>query len=128
MSAVSNETRKAVVRRLIVEVFNKGQLAVLDELYEADAAARARAWIAPFRASFSDLTMDIIQLVAEDNTVVGRFTCSGRHIGDWLGHPPTGRRFHRVPEVYFFEFVGNRICRAWGLEDTSRRLRQLGLT
>jgi len=77
------------VRRLIIEVFNEGHLAALDELYEADAAARARTWIAPFRASFSDLTMDIVQLVAEDITVVGRFTHFGRHTGDWLGYPPT---------------------------------------
>jgi hypothetical protein len=32
-----------------------------------------------------------------------------------------------VPEVYFFGFTGDRISRAWGLEDTQRRLHQLGL-
>jgi predicted ester cyclase len=39
---------------------------------------------------------------------------------------PTGRRF-RVDEAYFFDFTGLRICRAWGVEDTYTRLRQLGL-
>ena len=33
----------------------------------------------------------------------------------------------RVPEVSFFEFHRGRIIKAWGLEDTYRRLRQLGL-
>jgi hypothetical protein len=93
---------------------------------QPDAAARAQAWVAPFRASFSDLKMEVVELVAEGDTVAARFTCSGTHTGVWLGHPPTHRRFHRVPEVYFFGFTDDRISRAWGLEDTHRRLRQLG--
>ena len=115
------------MHRLVAEVFNEGRLEVLDELYEPGAASRARAWIAPFRASFSDLELEIVQLVAESDTVVARFVCSGTHSGVWLGHPPTHRRFHRVAEVYFFGFTGDRISSAWGLEDTHRRLHQLGL-
>ena len=57
---------------------------------------------------------------------VARFICSGTHLGAWRGHEPTGRRF-RVDEVYFFEFVDARIAKAWGLEDTYKRLRQLRL-
>ena len=71
--------------------------------------------------------MEIVHLVAEGPTVAARLVCSGTHIGEWLGHPPTGRRFRRVPEVYFFEFDDGRISKAWGLEDTHRRLQQLGL-
>ena len=125
---MSTEDRKAVVRRLAAEVFTEGRLEVLDQLYQPELAARARAWIAPFRASFSDLEMEVVELVAEGDTVAARFTCSGTHTGTWLGHPPTRRRFHRVPEVYFFGFTDDdRISRAWGLEDTHGRLRQLGL-
>lgn len=81
----------------------------------------------PFQASFSDVHMRIVELVAEGETVVGRFACSGTHTGTWLGRPPTGRRFVNVAEVYFFRVVDGRITRAWGLEDTAERLRQLGL-
>lgn len=121
------EGRKVVVRRLVTEVFNAGRLEVLDQLYAPRLAERARAWIAPFQASFSDLDMEVVELVAEGDTVVARFACSGTHTGVWLGHPPTQRRFHRVPEVYFFGFTGDRISEVWGLEDTQRRLHQLGL-
>jgi predicted ester cyclase len=125
---VSLEDHKAVVRRLVVEVFQEGRLEVIDELYQPDLAVHARAWIAPFRASFSDLRMEVVELVAEGDTVAARFTCSGTHTGVWLGRPPTHRRFHRVPEVYFFGFADGLISRAWGLEDTHRRLQQLGLS
>lgn len=117
---------KAVVGRLVDEVMNEGRLDVVDELYVAEMAPRAVAWIVPFRESFPDVNMEIVQLVAEGDTVAARFLCVGTHTGAWRGNPPTGRRF-RIDEVYFFEFAGGRIVRAWGLEDTYRRLRQLRL-
>jgi predicted ester cyclase len=118
---------KQVVRRLVDEVMNHGDLDAIDELYSASLAPAARRWVRPFLASFSDVRMRVVDLVAEGGTVVGRFACSGTHTGTWLGHPATGRRFLDVAEVYFFVVVDGRIVRAWGLEDTLDRLRQLGL-
>ena len=40
--------------------------------------------------------MEIIGLIAEGDTVAGRFTCTATHTGTWLGHSPTGRRFERA--------------------------------
>jgi predicted ester cyclase len=45
----------------------------------------------------------------------------------WRGHPPTGRRFERVDEVYILRVQDGRISEAWGVEDTRARERQLGL-
>ncbi|HEU4540931.1 MAG TPA: ester cyclase [Jiangellaceae bacterium] len=125
---MANPDPKQVVRRLIEEVMNRAELDVLDDLYTPRLAAAARRWIEPFLASFSDVQMRIVELVAEGETVVARFSCSGTHTGTWLGHPATGRRFEDVAEVYFFRIVDGRIGRAWGLEDTHERLRQLGLS
>lgn len=118
---------KAVVRRLIDEVLNGGRLEVIDELYAPELAKGARRWITPFRESFPDVEMQTVELIAEGEKVVGRFRCSATHLGPWRGHPPTGRRFERVDEVYIFRVVGGRISEAWGLEDTRSRERQLGL-
>ena len=122
------QASKAVVRRLITEVLNGGRLEAIDELYTPELAAAARRWITPFRASFPDVHMEIVELIAEGDTVVGRFTCSATHTGPWLGHPPTGRRFENIDEVYFFRLAAGRITEMWGVEDTAERLRQLGLT
>ncbi len=122
-----SERNKAVVRRLVDEVFNAGRLEVVDELYSPRLAPAARRWIAPFRASFPDMRMDVVDLIAEGDTVVGRFRCSGTHLGVWRGHAPTGRRFEAVDEVYIFRSREGRIVHAWGIEDTLRRLEQLGL-
>ncbi|HEV2782846.1 MAG TPA: ester cyclase [Actinophytocola sp.] len=122
-----SEENKAIVTRLVHDVLNHGRLDVIDELYAPDLAPAARRWITPFRESFPDVHMEIVDLIAEGDRVVGRFTCTGTHLGHWLGHPPTGRRFHRVPEVYIFTLHNGKITHAWGLEDTHRRLRHLGL-
>jgi hypothetical protein len=125
---MSDPNPKHVVRRLVEDVMNDGELSVLEELYSLRLAPAARRWVEPFLASFTDVHMRIVELVAEGETVVGRFACSGTHTGTWLGHPATGRRFTDVAEVYFFGVVDGRIVRAWGLEDTAARLRQLGLS
>jgi predicted ester cyclase len=121
------EYNKATVRRLIEEVLNGGRLELIDELYAPELAPAARRWIAPFRASFPDVHMEVVELIAEGDRVVGRFTCSATHLGEWLGHPPTGRRFERVDEVSIFRLRDGRITQVWTLEDTLGRLQQLGL-
>jgi ketosteroid isomerase-like protein len=121
------EVNKMVVRRLVEEVFSGGHLEVIDELYAPALAPAAKRWIAPFRASFPDVQMEIVELIAEGDKVVGRFTCSATHLGEWLGQAPTGRRFERVDEVWILRFRDGRIVHVWSLEDSLGRLQQLGL-
>jgi predicted ester cyclase len=127
MNTDATVANKTVVRRLIEEVMNGGRLDSIDALYTPGMARAARKWIEPFRSSFPDLHMEIVELVAEGETVVGRFKCSATHLGEWRGQAPTGRRFEKVDEVYFFRVRDGRIARGWGLEDTLSRIRQLGL-
>jgi predicted ester cyclase len=119
--------RKAIVRRFIEEAVNRGRDELIDELFTSEMAGFVREWFGAFRRSFPDLAMRTVALVGEGDTVVGRFACSGTHQGEWRGHPPTGRRFEDVDEVYFFTFQGDRISAVWGLEDTLDRFHQLGL-
>jgi predicted SnoaL-like aldol condensation-catalyzing enzyme len=122
-----SEANKAVIRRLVAEVLNGGRLELIDELYAPELAPAARGWILPFRASFPDVHMEIVELIAEGDKVVGRFTCAATHLGEWLGRAPTCRRFERVDEVAIFRLRDGRIVHTWSLEDTLSRLRQLGL-
>jgi SnoaL-like polyketide cyclase len=101
-AVVDGATNKAVVARAVERVINGGDLDAVDELYDPGTAADAKAWVAPFRASFPDVYMATVVLVAEGDTVVGHFRCSGTHLGRWLGKEPTGRRFTDVDEVYWF--------------------------
>ena len=121
------EAHKDTIRRLVAEVFNGHNLDAIDELYSPRLAPGARRWVAPFLASFPDTRMEIVDLIAEGDKVVARFTCSGTNTGDWLGQPATGRRMEKIVEVSIFRFEDGRIAHAWSLEDTLARLQQLGL-
>ncbi len=122
---MSVEDNKALVARAVAEVINGGDLDVVDQLYAPQIAQAAKEWVEPFRAAFPDVRMETVALVGEGDTVVGHFRCSGTHTGEWLGRPPTGRRFTGVREVYWWTLRGGRIVDWWGLEDNDDRRRQL---
>ena len=119
------EDNKALVTRAVDEVVNGGDLDMVDQLYAPEIAQAAKEWVAPFRAAFPDVRMDVVALVGEGDIVVGHFACSGTQAGEWMGRPATGRRFVGVREVYWFTCRGGRIVDWWGLEDNDDRRRQL---
>ena len=92
-------TPKDSVHRFIEEAVNGGRDELVHDLFTPESAGFAREWFGSFRASFPDMRMETLELVAENETVVGRFACSATHLGDWRGHGPTGRRFVAVDEV-----------------------------
>ena len=122
------EQNKELVRRLVEEAVNPRNPDVLDEVAEGEFALAARRWVAPFRDSFPDFTMEIVDLVADSEKVAAHFRCSGTHLGEWMGHPPTGRRFQDVDEIYIFRVTSGKLAGAFGVEDNMRRMRQLGLS
>jgi len=86
----------------------------------------ARRRIGPFRDSFPDFRMEIVGLVADGEKVAAHFRCSGTHLREWIGHPPTGRRFRDVNELYIFRVSGGKLAGAFGVEDNVARMGQLG--
>jgi predicted ester cyclase len=123
-----SQDNKALVHRLVDEAINQGNLDVVDELFAPNLAPIVRQESTRFLAAFPDYREEIVELVAEGDTVVGRFTCSGTHRGEWLGIAPTGRRFEQVAEVYWLRFKDGKVIDYWGLEDTAGRLQQLGVS
>jgi predicted ester cyclase len=125
--ALSAEENKALVRRLVQEAVAERNLEILDEVADGESAEAAKRWVRPFRSAFPDFTMEIVDLIAENDRVVAHFKCSGTHSGEWLGHPGTGRRFENVDEIYIFRVQGGRLISGAGVEDNLGRMRQLGL-
>jgi len=120
-----SEENKAMVQRLM-EAINTGDMDIIDELFTPELASPTKRSFTAFRSAFPDWHMEIAELVAEGNTVVGRFRCSGTNQGDFKGVPPTGKRME-VDEVYFLRVEGGKFVDFWGLEDDLARMRQLGL-
>jgi predicted ester cyclase len=122
------EANKRVVRRLVAEVFNGGHLEVIDELYAPELAGAARRWITPFRASFPDVHMELLELIAEVTRWWAALPAQPPTGGHGSGRPRPGAASSGSMRSGSCGFRDGRIVQVWSLEDTLDRLRQLGLT
>ena len=120
-----SEENKTMVRRM-TEAINTQDMDLIDEIFVPEIAGPTRRSFTAFRSAFPDWRMEIVEMVAEGDTVAARFRCSGTNEGEFRGAPPTGRRME-VDEVYFLRVEDGKFVYFWGLEDDLKRMRQLGL-
>ena len=118
---------KELVRRL-VEIVNGAEFEAIEQVASGEIAEAARRWIGPFREPFPDFRMEVVDVIAEEEKVVGYFKCSGTHQGEWRGHAPSGRRFEGVDEIYVFRVEGGKLTGVVAaVEDNLTRMHQLGI-
>lgn len=130
---------EALVRRLIEEGFNEGDLDVVEALISPDLAEHqnygpghaagaegVRAVIASLRRAFSDFHLAIEDVAVDGDTVWLRMTGTGTNDGPFMGHPPTGRAM-RADVMDVLRVEGERIVEHWGVPDRLGILFQLGL-
>lgn len=133
---MSSAQHEQVFRLIIEEAFNKGNFAVLDDLFAPGytehqfglkpTVAGMQEDFAFLRRAFPDLHMTIDALIADDATVWGRMTARGTHQGPFFG-PPTGKHMEiTVMDVLRFNAEG-KIVDHWGSPDRFAALAQLGL-
>jgi len=104
-----------LTQRLIEEAVTADNLEVLDEVATGEFAQTARRWAGPFRASFPTSRW---RSPTWSPTAVLR-----TRLGEWMGHPPIGRRFQDVDEIYIFRIADGKLGGASGVEDHKRRMR-----
>ena len=121
-----SEENKAMVRRM-VEGINAGDIeGTVDEFFAPRAARRVTQLFVELRSAFPNWHEEVVELVAEGDTVAGRFLCSGTHLlGEFLGEAPTGKRME-VEEVFFLRAEDGKFVDFWALEDSLGRMRRLG--
>ena len=76
--------------------------------------------------AFLDLTTTLDNLVIDGNSAVRVLTLEGTHIGEFLGIPPTGKRF-KMPAVFFYELENGKIVRERRIYDFTGLLVQIGV-
>jgi predicted ester cyclase len=75
---------------------------------------------------FSDQRWEIHRLVQEDDMVVVHATHHGRHTGDLMGIPPTGRQV-AYDYVHILRYRDGKAVEHWGVRDDMTLMRQLGV-
>ena len=132
MSADPNQT---VFRRVIDEIFNQGNYAVIPELFTPDYLEHQFGLHAGYqglegdvrslRKTFPDLHLTIEDMVTQGEMVWARMTARGTNTVGLMG-PPNGKSF----EIAVFDqvrVVDGKIVEHWGSPDRFAQMAQLGL-
>lgn len=138
-SARPNQTssqNKAIILRSEAELWNKGNLAVADELYAANFICHfvggtewkgingIKSEVAGHRAAFPDWNEKVDDIIAEGDRVVIRFTSSGTQLGEFAGMAPSGKQV-TIHEAAIYKVVAGKIVEQWGFPDSQSLMQQL---
>jgi steroid delta-isomerase-like uncharacterized protein len=131
------ERNKSLVRKMNYEVWNKGNLDIIDELYtpgfvlhflpdssEFSGINSLREHVREHREAFPDWQEHIMHIVAEADLVMIHYVSTGTNEGSWLGKPATGRRI-QINVVSIFRIEDGKIAEQWLMPDIFSMQQQL---
>jgi steroid delta-isomerase-like uncharacterized protein len=130
------EENKVIVRRFIDEVFGKGDLGAVDALVDQDFVPHTwpstgdgrgdlKRAIERVSKGLADAAFTIDDMIAEGDRVVARLTASATQTGEFMGMPPTGKRY-TIAEIHIFRVRDGHIVEHWHQFDQLGMMRQLG--
>ena len=135
---MSTEQNKDLVRRFYEEVFNKKNLAAIDEFVDPHIVEHdlppglpagsegTRQFIGMYLSAIPDLHLTAEDIIAEGDKVVVRLTYHGTHRGELMGIPPTGKQA-TVTGIQVVRIANGRIVENWINFDALGLLQQLGV-
>ena len=136
---MSEEEKKALVSRIAADIWNRGDLEVVDEVMAADAPYHGphmpnglgdrESWrqaIAGYRGAFPDSHVTFDELIVSGDTVVGRWRATGTHTGPLPGLPPTGKPI-ALGGITIYRIADGKIIEAWEQLDMLGMWQQLGV-
>ena len=132
-----SEKNEALVRRLHDEVWNKGNVKLLDEMLTTDCVRHdpvdpgrgiesARSTIRKYRTAFPDCRLDIEELMSVGDRVVVRWRYSGTQRAPLEGIPATGKHVSGSG-ITIHRFVGDKIQEEFTNWDALGLMQQLGV-
>ena len=131
-------TNIAVIERNYDEVWNQGDLAVIDEIYSGNyvghdshsAADRrgldgVRQHVTMYRTAFPNVLFSVEDIFAAEDRVAVRWTASGKHMGPMMEMEPTEKEA-TIMGISIFRLVNGKIEETWFGWDTMDMMQQLG--
>lgn len=131
------DDNEAVVRRVMEEIVNNGNLDAIEDSFAPDYVDHNLPGEGPhrdelkrhhamIRAAFPDWRTSGEYIPAEGDRVVYRGTNSGTHEGNFMGVPPTGKRYS-VDEIHVYRVAGGKVAEHHGVVAMLSLMRQLDL-
>jgi predicted ester cyclase len=127
---------KALVRRFFEEGLGRGNLDLIDELVAADAVmhnplildapSSVRSSVEMVRRAFPDLSVEVLDLIAEGDRVAAFLRLSGTNTGTYRRGGATNRRAS-MRAFFIWRVANGRLAESWGVADRFDFLQQLGI-
>jgi steroid delta-isomerase-like uncharacterized protein len=138
--ADTSAQNKAVARRFFDEVFNKGQLQVVDEIFAKEyvgyssaslkgpikGPAGIKEFVTTYRTAFPDIHFAFEDVLTDGDKVSIRWTTTGTHKGSLPGVAATGKKMS-VTGIGIAQILDAKIIRSFSQINTLSMLQQLGV-
>jgi len=140
LTAMTNNTEvnKAIVLRFVNEVINKKRFELIDELWAQNMTWHGgsagdvygienykKMLIGAAGSSFSDMLLQVKDILVADDKVVLYFSNSGKNVGDFMGNKATNKTAI-WDGIGIYRIANGKIAEAWFTEDILGMFFQLG--
>jgi steroid delta-isomerase-like uncharacterized protein len=136
MTTSRPDTRSEAALLAAVERWNAGDLPGYLQVYADEIRLHGvtpepldkpgvRAFYEALVAAFPDSRLELHEIIGTDERLACRYTLTGRHEGDFMGVPPTGRQI-ALPGITILHFREGACVERWAYADTLGLLVQLG--
>lgn len=139
MTTIDTGLNREATRRIVEEVWNEGELAVIEDLFAEEYVMRNaglpeairgpegfRGVVQQFRGAFPDIDWTIEHLLTADEMVALHYTVRGTHQGELMGIPPTGNEVEFMG-MTLLRFENGKAVEDWGIYDALGMMQQLGV-
>ena len=134
---MSSRENKRLARRVLEELFERGNLDPVDELIHPELVnheappdnaqgPEGLKETVSLRGLWGPMHADIEDELCEGDKVVARVTMHGRHVGEFLGKPPTGKKF-TAEQIHIWRVMDGKVIEHWSVRDDLGQALQLGL-
>ena len=132
-----SEENKAIVRRIVQEIWNEGNLDLADELITPDYVDNVSGSGSPVgpegfkdavngvRDAFPEFTITINDMISEGDKVALVWTFIGTHKGELMGIAPT-EKLIEFDGIYLYRFKDGKLVERSGKRDLFKLMSQLG--
>jgi predicted ester cyclase len=135
---MTTQTDNKQITRELLAVFEHGTLEELDQLvdpqfvnHEAppgsphgpEGLKQTIDWL---RGLWGPMRAEIEDEITEGDKVVARITMHGRHVGEFLGKPPTGKEY-AAKQIHIWRVTDGKVVEHWSVRDDLGQVLQLGL-
>src|SRR5215207_2179696 len=134
-----SEENKALARRFMEEVWNKGNVDFIDEVVASNYVVHdpatpegmsegvegAKQFFEMYHNAFPDTQMTVDDLITEGDKVVTRWTARGTHQGELMDIPPSGNRVE-VTGISIDRIEGGKFVDSWSNYDLLGMMEQIG--